>query len=232
MVAWSAGDLAKTLGIPKANVRLVSPFVGGGFGGKLFVRADVVLASLGARAAKRPVKVALQRPLMINNTTHRPATLQRVRIGATRDGKITAIAHEGWSGNLPDGSAETAVNQTRLLYGGANRITTTRLAVLDLPEGNAMRAPGEAPGLMVLEIAMDEMAEKLGMDPVEFRIANDTQMDPEKPGRPFSQRRLVECLRLGAERFGWSRRNARAGRCAMAAGWSAWAWRRPSATTC
>jgi xanthine dehydrogenase YagR molybdenum-binding subunit len=211
MVAWSAGDLAKTLGIPKGNVRLVSPFVGGGFGGKLFVRADVVLASLGARAAKRPVKVALQRPLMINNTTHRPATLQRVRMGATRDGKITAIAHEGWSGNLPDGSAETAVNQTRLLYGGANRITTTRLAVLDLPEGNAMRAPGEAPGLMVLEIAMDEMAEKLGMDPVEFRIANDTQMDPEKPGRPFSQRRLVECLRLGAERFGWSRRNARAG---------------------
>ncbi|MCG2591792.1 xanthine dehydrogenase family protein molybdopterin-binding subunit [Ramlibacter sp. XY19] len=209
MVAWSVGDLAKTLGIPKANVRLVSPFIGGGFGGKLFLRADVLLASLGARAAKRPVKVALQRPVMINNTTHRPATIQRVRIGTTRDGKITAIAHEGWSGNLPDGSAETAVNQTRLLYAGANRLTTTRLAVLDLPEGNAMRAPGEAPGLMVLEIAMDEMAEKLGMDPVEFRIANDTQMDPEKPGRPFSQRKLVECLRTGADRFGWNKRNAK-----------------------
>jgi xanthine dehydrogenase YagR molybdenum-binding subunit len=209
MVAWSVGDLAKTLGIPKDKVRLVSPFIGGGFGGKLFLRADVLLASLGARAAKRPVKVALQRPLMANNTTHRPATIQRIRIGATRDGKITAIAHEGWSGNLPDGSAETAVNQTRLLYGGANRLTTTRLAVLDLPEGNAMRAPGEAPGMMALEIAMDEMAEKLGMDPVEFRIANDTQVDPEKAGRPFSQRRLVECLRQGAERFGWNRRNAR-----------------------
>ena len=211
MVAWSVGDLAKTLGIPKDKVRLVSPFIGGGFGGKLFLRADVLLASLGARAAKRPVKVALQRPLIANNTTHRPATIQRIRIGATRDGKITAIAHEGWSGNLPDGSPETAVNQTRLLYAGANRLTTTRLAVLDLPEGNAMRAPGEAPGLMALEIAMDEMAEKLGMDPVEFRIANDTQMDPEKPGRPFSQRRLVECLRQGAERFGWSRRSARPG---------------------
>jgi xanthine dehydrogenase YagR molybdenum-binding subunit len=209
MIAWSVGDMAKTLGIPKENVRLVSPFVGGGFGGKLFVRADAVLAALGARAVQRPVKVALQRPLMINNTTHRPATIQRIRLGATRDGKITAIAHEGWSGNLPDGSAETAVNQTRLLYAGANRLTTTRLALLDLPEGNALRAPGEAPGLMALEIAMDEMAEKLGMDPVEFRIVNDTQVDPEKPGRPFSQRQLVQCLRTGAEGFGWSKRNAR-----------------------
>jgi xanthine dehydrogenase YagR molybdenum-binding subunit len=209
MVAWGVGDIAKTLGIPKDNVRVVSPFVGGGFGGKLFVRADAVLAALGARAARRPVKVALQRPLVANNTTHRPATIQRIRIGAGRDGRITAIAHEGWNGNLPDGSAETAVNQTRLLYAGANRLTTTRLAVLDLPEGNALRAPGEAPGLMALEIAMDEMAEKLGMDPVEFRIVNDTQEDPEKPGRPFSQRQLVQCLRTGAERFGWSRRNAR-----------------------
>ncbi|RYF38312.1 MAG: xanthine dehydrogenase family protein molybdopterin-binding subunit, partial [Comamonadaceae bacterium] len=211
MIAWSVGDMAKTLGIPKKNVRLVSPFIGGGFGGKLFVRADAVLAALGARMVKRPVKVALQRPLMINNTTHRPATIQRIRIGATRDGRITAIAHEGWNGNLPDGSAETAVNQTRLLYAGANRLTTTRLAVLDLPEGNALRAPGEAPGMMALEIAMDEMAEKLGMDPVEFRIVNDTQVDPEKPGRPFSQRQLVQCLRTGAERFGWNKRNARPG---------------------
>lgn len=209
MIEWGQGDLAKTLGIPKENVRLVSPFVGGGFGGKLFLRADVLMASLAARAAKRPVKVALQRPLMANNTTHRPATIQRIRIGATREGKITAIAHEGWNGDLPGGNAETAVNQTRLLYAGAARLTTTRLAVLDLPEGNAMRAPGEAPGMMALEIAMDEVAEKLGLDPVQFRILNDTQEDPEKKGRPFSQRRLVECMRLGAERFGWNKRNAK-----------------------
>ena len=91
-------------------------------------------------------------------------------------------------------------------------MTAMRLAVLDLPEGNAMRAPGEAPGMMALEIAMDEMAEKLGMDPVEFRILNDTQVDPEKPERPFSQRQLVECLRIGAERFGWSKRNPQPGR--------------------
>lgn len=211
MIAWSQGDLAKTLRIERDRVRVVSPFVGGGFGAKLFLRADVVLAALGARAAGRPVKVALQRSLIANNTTHRPATLQRIRIGAERDGTITAIAHESWSGDLEGGGPETAVGQTRLLYAGANRMTAMRLAVLDLPEGNAMRAPGEAPGMMALEIAMDEMAEKLGMDPVAFRIRNDTQVDPEKPSRPFSARLFAECLRVGAERFGWSARKARPG---------------------
>ena len=186
----------------------MSPFVGGGFGGKLFVRSDAIMAALGARAAKRPVKVALARPLIFNNGTHRPATIQRIRIGTDTTGRITAIGHESWSGDLPGGSPETAVGQTRLLYAGANRMTATRLAELDLPEGNAMRAPGEASGLMALEIAMDEMAEKAGIDPVEFRVVNDTPVDPEKPERPFSQRSLVTCLRQGAERFGWSRRNA------------------------
>lgn len=211
MIAWSTGDLALTLGLPKDKVRLISPFVGGGFGGKLFNRADVLLAALGARASGRPVKVALTRPLIFNNTTHRPATIQRIRIGATRDGRITAIGHESWSGDLPDGGPENAVQQTRLLYAGTDRMTATRLAVLDLPEGNAMRAPGEAPGMMALEIAIDEMAEKLGLDPVEFRIRNDTQVDPEHPERPFSQRQLVECLRLGAERFGWRARSTQPG---------------------
>lgn len=211
MINWGRGDVAKTLGIPREKVRLVSPYIGGGFGGKLFVRTDAILAALGAKAAGRPVKVALPRPLMFNNTPHRPATIQRIRIGATREGRITAIAHENWSGDLPGGGIENAVQQTRLLYAGPNRLITARLAVLDLPEGNAMRAPGEAPGLMALEIAIDEMAEKLGMDPVQFRIVNDTQVDPEKPERRFSQRQLVECLRLGAERFGWSRRSATPG---------------------
>jgi len=206
MIAWSKASLAKILNMPKEKIRLDSPYVGGGFGGKLFVRADAVLAALGAKAAGRPVKVALTRPLMINNTTHRPATIQRIRIGARTDGRITAIAHESLSGNVPGGGPETAVQQTRLLYAGENRLTAMRLAELDLPEGNAMRAPGEAPGLMALEIAIDEMAEKLGMDPIEFRIVNDTQVDPAKPERRFSQRQLVECLRLGAERFGWHAR--------------------------
>jgi xanthine dehydrogenase YagR molybdenum-binding subunit len=212
MIAWNKAEMAKILGMRPENVRLDSPFIGGGFGGKLFPRADALLAALGARAAKRPVKVALQRPLMFNNTTHRPATIQRIRIGATRNGKITAIGHESWSGDLPGGKADGAVSQTRLLYAGAHRMTATRLATLDLAEGNAMRAPGEATGMMALEIAVDEMAEKLGIDPIEFRILNDTQVDPEKPQRPFSQRQLTECLRTGAERFGWSKRNPQPGR--------------------
>ncbi len=209
MVNWWAGDLATTLGIPREKVRLLAPFIGGGFGSKLFLRADAVLAALGARAAGRPVKVALTRPQIANNTAHRPATIQRIRIGATPDGTITAIGHESWSGNLPGGRPEEAVEQTRLLYAGANRMTSMRLASLDLPEGNAMRAPGEASGLMALEIAMDEMAERLGLDPVQFRIINDTQVDPEHPDRHFSLRPLVQCLRTGAEHFGWNQRSPR-----------------------
>jgi xanthine dehydrogenase YagR molybdenum-binding subunit len=231
MIDWAAADLAKTLGIPKGKVRVISPYIGGGFGGKLFLRADALLAALGARAVGRAVKVALPRYLMFNNTTHRPATIQRFRIGATQDGRISAIAHESWSGDLPGGKPEAAVQQTRLLYAGANRMTATRLAVLDLPEGNAMRAPGEGSGMMALEVAIDEMAERVGLDPVEFRIINDTHVVPDNPKRPksddpqalkkpesgslqdipFSQRHLVECLRIGAERFGWTQRLAQPG---------------------
>ena len=211
MIDWGRTDLAATLNMPKEKVTFLSPYVGGGFGGKLFLRSDAVLAALGAKAAGRPVKLAMSRPFMANNTTHRPATRQRIRIGAAKDGTITAIAHESGSGDQPNGSPEAAVLQTNLLYAGANRLTSMRLAVLDLPEGNAMRAPGEAPGLMALEIAMDEMAEKLRMDPIAFRVKNDTQVDPKDPKRRFSQRELVRCLTEGAQQFGWSRRNAQPG---------------------
>jgi xanthine dehydrogenase YagR molybdenum-binding subunit len=231
MIAWTADDAARTLGMPKEKVRVMSPFIGGAFGAKLWLRADALLAALGARAARRPVKVALQRALIPNNTVHRAATIQRIRIGATKNGRITAIAHESWSGDLPNGKPEAAAIQTRSLYAGPHRMTSNRLAVLDLPEANAMRAPNEAPGLAALEVAMDEMAEKLGMDPIEFRIVNDTQVVPDYPGKPasgdpqskapkekqnphppFSQRQLVECLRLGAKRFGWDKRNPQPGR--------------------
>ena len=229
MVAWSAADIATTLGMPKEKVRLMSPYIGGGFGGKLWIRADAVLAALGARAARRPVKVALQRALMPNNTVHRSATIQRIRIGAAESGTITAIAHETWSGDLPGGKPEAAAMQTRELYAGPNRMTAIRLAVLDLTEANAMRAPGEAPGMAALEIAMDEMAEKIGIDPVEFRVINDTQVVPDYPGKPqsadpqsktqqgqdkpnsnppFSKRQLVECFQVGAKQFGWDKRVA------------------------
>ena len=206
-VSWGVRDLAKTLGIPKQNIRLISPYVGGGFGGKGTILCDAVLASLAARKVRRPVKVTLPRALMFNNLTHRAATIQRIRIGATLDGKITAIGHEGWSGNIKGGMPESVTSQTRVLYAGPNRMTRQRLAHLDLAEGNAMRAPGETTGMMALEVAIDELAEKLGMDPIEFRVLNDTQVDPANPARRFSERHLVECLRSGAERFGWEKRN-------------------------
>ncbi|MDY0976294.1 aldehyde oxidoreductase molybdenum-binding subunit PaoC [Massilia sp. CFBP9012] len=210
LVTWGVRDMAMTLGIPKENVRIVAPHIGGGFGGKGGIMSDAVLAALASKQVGRPVKVALQRSLMANNTTHRAATIQRIRIGAGRDGRMTAIAHDSWSGNLGD-KPEGATAPTRLLYAAAHRMTKLSVAHLDLPEAHDMRAPGEAPGMMALEIAMDEMAEKLGLDPVEFRILNDTQVDPESPGVPFSTRRLTECLRLGAERFGWRARSPRPG---------------------
>ncbi|QNK75611.1 xanthine dehydrogenase family protein molybdopterin-binding subunit [Variovorax sp. PAMC28562] len=211
MIAWAKRDLAEVLGLQPADVRVVSSYVGGGFGSKLWIRSDVVMAALAARVAGRPVKVALARPQIPNNTTHRPATIQRIQLGAGNDGKLVAISHESWSGDLPGGQPETAAMQTRLLYAADNRITSHRLATLDLPEGNAMRAPGEASGLMALEIAMDELAERLKMDPVALRIANDTQVDPEKPGRAFSHRDLIGCLRIGSQRFGWDQRRATPG---------------------
>jgi xanthine dehydrogenase YagR molybdenum-binding subunit len=229
MIDWAVGDMAKTLGIPKEKVRVISPYIGGGFGGKLFLRSDALMAALASRAAQRPVKVTLQRALIPNNTTHRSATIQRIRIGAEKDGLITAIGHESWSGNLPDGGPEAGAFQTRSLYAGANRMTSNRLSNLDLPEANAMRAPNEASGLAALEVAMDEMAEKLGMDPIEFRIKNDTQVVPDAPSKsepaklkskksedkeqhpPFSLRQLVKCFQVGSEHFGWNKRKAKPG---------------------
>ncbi len=206
---WGKRDLGKIIGTPKENIHLLSPFIGGGFGGKGTTQSDLALAALAARAAGRPVKLVLQRPIMFNNTIHRPKTIQRIRLGADRDGRITAIGHDGWSGNLRGGRTEPTTLPTRLLYRGENRLLRRYLTTLDLAEGNAMRAPGEAPGMMALEIAMDELAEKLGMDPVALRVSNDTQVDPEKPERRFSTRAFVDCLRTGAERFGWNARPTR-----------------------
>ena len=212
MVAWSKRAMAQIMGIDAERIRIDSPYIGGGFGGKLWVRSDAVMAALGARAAKRPVKIAMQRPLMFNNSTHRPATIQRLRIGAERDGRITAIAHENWSGNITGKEGENATLQTPKLYAGANRLIENRTATIDLPEGNAMRAPGEAPGHMALEVAMDELAEKLGMDPVQLRIINDaSETVPGAPDKKISDRHLERCLREGAERFGWSKRSAQPG---------------------
>ena len=213
MIDWSVGDMAKTLGIPKENVRLISPYVGGGFGGKLFIRADALLAALGARAAGRPVKVALTRPLMFNNTVHRPATIQRIRIGATQDGKITAIGHESWSGDLPGGKPDAAVRSTRLVYAGAHRMTTTRLAGLDLPEGQCHAGTGRCDGIDgAWRSPLTKWRKSFASIRSSSAILNDTQVDPENPDKTFTQRHFVECLRTGADRFGWSKRSAEPGK--------------------
>ncbi len=212
LVSWAKRDLSGLIGVEQANIRLITPFIGGGFGGKGSVGAEAVLCVLAARAAKRPVKVAHPRPAMMNNTTHRPATIQRIRLAADKNGTLTAIAHESLSGNLTGGMTETAADQSNILYAAANRHIAHRRSHLDLPEGNAMRAPGEAPGMMALEIAMDELAEKLAIDPVALRIRNDTQVVPAEPGKRFSSRMFVECLREGAQRFGWQQRSNEPGR--------------------
>ncbi len=212
MPNWAQHGLASILQMEPTDVRVISRYIGGGFGSKLFVYGDIIITAMAARKLQRPVKMALTRPQIFNHTSHRPATIQRLRIGATPDGAITAIGHEVWCGNQEGGTFETAANQTRLLYAGKHRMTSHRLAVLDLPVGNAMRAPGEAVGLMALECAVDELAERLRMDPIELRVMNDTQFDPETgPERPFSSRKFVECLRTGADRFGWAKRNPKPG---------------------
>ncbi|BFM07746.1 xanthine dehydrogenase family protein molybdopterin-binding subunit [Halioxenophilus aromaticivorans] len=204
---WGVRDLAFALGVPKEKIRMRAPFIGGSFGVKGTVMSDTVLAALAARKTGLAVKVTLQRPLVANNTAHRPATIQHVQLGANRDGKLTAIGHRSVSGNIPGGRPEAAVLSTRYLYHADNRATELKLAELNLPEGSAMRAPGEAPGQMALEIAMDELAEKLKIDPVELRIINDTRFSPEHPNKTFSQRNLARCLERGAEAFGWHHRS-------------------------
>ncbi len=215
MINWNREALATTFDIPKENIRVESPYVGGGFGGKLWLRADEVLAAIGSRVVGAPVKLALPRPMMINNTTHRSATVQRIRLAADADGHLTAIGHEAAShslpGERPGGRGENATAQTPLFYAAPNRRVIHHVVDMNLPEASDMRAPGEASGLMALEIAMDEMAEKLEMDPVAFRVLNDTQVNPSNPDKPFSDRHYVECLEQGAEAFGWADRNTTPG---------------------
>jgi xanthine dehydrogenase YagR molybdenum-binding subunit len=203
--------IATTLKIPVENIRLVSPFIGGGFGGKLWVNADAILAAIAARQLERPVKVALTRQQIFHVTTHRSDTIQRLRLGTDRDGRILAIGHDVFSGNLPsEQTYEGAALQTRTLYAGPNRLTRHRLAPLDIPVASSMRAPGESVGLMALECAMDELAEKLKLDPIELRIRNEPSEDPEKH-IPFSSRHLIDCMQEGARRFGWDKRNPKPG---------------------
>ncbi|NDZ17376.1 xanthine dehydrogenase [Variovorax sp. WS11] len=209
MANWCAADVAAMVEVPVANVRVIAAYVGGGFGGKLRTYAEAVLSAFAARELRRPVKTALARHQVLNHTTRRAATIQRVRLGAAADGRLTALGHETWTGNLPGRSYyEGASRQSRTLYAAPNRMTAHRVSALDLPEAAAMRAPATATGQLAFEVALDELAEKLRIDPVQLRILNDSQHDPEMgPSRPYSGRKLVQCLREGALRFGWSRRS-------------------------
>ncbi|WP_314177885.1 xanthine dehydrogenase family protein molybdopterin-binding subunit [Streptomyces winkii] len=199
-------SLAATLDIDPARVHIVAPYIGGGFGSKLNIHAETILAAMAARALDRPVKVALTRQQVFHLTGLRPTSSQRVRLGAARDGRLAAIAHDVTMHTRPDREfGEPTAAPTRSLYAAPSRSTTHRLVPLDLPQGEDVRAPGEAPGLLAMESAMDELAHALEMDPVELRIRNEPSVDPER-NVPFSERRLVECLREGARRFGWERR--------------------------
>ena len=204
--------VARTLEIPVENVRLISPYIGGGFGSKLWVNADAILAAIAARQLNRPVKTALTRQQVFHVTTHRSDTIQRIRLGTDPNGRILAIGHDVSSGNLwSEQNYEGAALQTRTLYAGDNRLTRHRLAPLDIPVASSMRAPGEAVGLLALECAMDELAEKLDLDPIELRMRNEPTEDPEKH-IPYSSRHLIPCFEEGARRFGWERRNPKPGR--------------------
>ncbi len=201
---WSArATLAEVLGLDPDHISVHSPHVGGGFGSKGTVRPHVVVAALAARVVGRPVKLAVTRRQMFALTGYRTPTIQRVRLGADRDGRIQAISHEAYSqtSQLRE-FAEQSATPSRVMYAGEHRRTTHRITRLDVPSPSWMRAPGETPGMFALESAIDELADELGMDPIELRIANDPERHPES-GKQWSSRNLVACLRTGAERFGW-----------------------------
>ncbi|MGE4077817.1 MAG: molybdopterin cofactor-binding domain-containing protein, partial [Reyranella sp.] len=219
LTVWSALQLvesahksiADTLLLEPDQVEVISEYVGGGFGGKLPVHADAILAGLATRELRRPVRIVLTRQQMFHVTTHRQASIQRVRLGADPDGTLTSIAHQSLSQSArADEFVEPIVNSTRSLYSAPHRLTSQRITALDLPVPDSMRAPGEAIGLLALEQAMDELAVALDMDPIALRLKNEPEQDPEKEV-PFSTRALIPCLTEGARRFGWDRRRKRPG---------------------
>jgi xanthine dehydrogenase YagR molybdenum-binding subunit len=205
------GPVAKVFGLEPDQVRIIAEHVGGGFGSKGSPRPQLVLAAMLARAVGRPVKLPITRQQMFAFTGYRTPTVQRLRLGADVGGRLTAIAHEvvEQTSTIREFAEQTAT-PTRVMYAAPNRLTTHRLVRLDVPTPSWMRAPGECPGMYALESAMDELAIACDLDPIELRCRNEPDADPER-GMPFSSRHLVECLRDGAERFGWAGRDPRPG---------------------
>lgn len=192
---------------PPERIHIITQYVGGGFGSKLFAHPPIILAVMAAQVTKRPVKLALTRQQMFSLTGYRTPTIQRIRLGADNNGHLTAIAHDAIEQTSASYEfAEHVAVVTRRMYATPNRRTTHRVARLDMPVPTYMRAPGECSGMFALESAMDELAIACGIDPIELRIRNEPTIDPET-GHPFSSRGLVACLREGARRFGWQQRD-------------------------
>ena len=207
MLKGAQAVIAASLDLPLSAVRILSPFIGGGFGGKTAVGPEVILAAVASRTMGRPVKIALTRRQTAHLVHRRSDTRQRVRIGCAPDGRILAIGHES-TVSQKDGRdfIEPVSAGSHALYAGAARRFTQSVVRLDLPLAGAVRAPGEAVGMLALEVAMDEMAEKFGLDPIAYRKRNEPPRDPLR-GLPFSSRQLVACFDEGAHRFGWHGRN-------------------------
>jgi xanthine dehydrogenase YagR molybdenum-binding subunit len=203
--------VASTLKIDPQRVKVISAYVGGGFGSKLNIHAETILAAMAARRLARPVKVALTRRQIFHDVGVRPTSIQRIRLAAEWDGKLVALGHDAtMHTNRQDEFVEASALGTRSFYAAPNRLTRHRLVPLDMLSGEDVRAPGEAPGLLAFETAMDELAHTLSIDPIELRIRNEPTVDPER-NVPYSERRVVECLREGARRFRWDRRQQKPG---------------------
>ncbi len=199
-------SLAKVFGIPASDVRVVAKFIGGGFGSKGGTNPHHALAAMAAKAVNRPVKIVLTRPQMFGGHGNRPRTEQRVRIGADKSGKLLALAHDVRSqGSRYDDFIENAAVISRMLYAVDNQVTTHRGVRHDVVTPTYMRAPGESSGSFALESAMDELAYATGVDPLQLRLLNYAESDPEEK-KPWSSKSLRECYAQAAERFGWARR--------------------------
>ena len=203
--------MAETLGVPRENIHVITRFLGSGFGGKLFPWPHSALAAAASRQLNRPVKLSVNRKQMFTSVGHRPRTQQRMKLGATADGKLVSLHHDYRNHtNFGDDIRENCGEATPFLYSTPNLLVTSALVRRNVGTPTPMRGPGAVPGLYALESAVDELAIKLKMDPVEFRIKNDTLTD-ESNGHPFSSRHYKECLQLGAEKFGWAKRNPAVG---------------------
>jgi xanthine dehydrogenase YagR molybdenum-binding subunit len=203
--------MAQMLGVPLENVRVISRFLGSGFGGKLWPWTHCMIAASAARNLNRPVKLVVTRDMMFQNVGHRPRTQQRIRIGASSDGKLVSLMHDSLNHtSILDDYSEGCSEATAYSYSTPNLRATSALVRRNVGTPTSMRGPGAVPGLFALESAMDELAIKLNMDPVKLRLLNEPEKD-EGLNLPFSSRHMVECLNVGAEKFGWSRRTPEVG---------------------